>query len=306
MTVTPVLRKTYGHRPPLCVECGLPATFSATSDHVYSRNYGAIWECRCGAFVGCHEGGSGSRPKGRPGGPVTRELRKSAHNLWFDPLWKRRNWSRETGYAFLTEALNAQRNVHIAEMGPSELHAVKAACLDELGADLWHLAMETAGHLTLKKDVWSLSGAARAEILLGKQLGVLGPRSERIICVAFDPPVHPGRRASSKHLARETSRKGVRTSQGTKVKSADAESPSRSVDARDWSSSDLHRLEQLWKAEDSTLEGVASRLKRPMRACALRLVALGLLTPDVAQTRQDYESLDALLRKYCSDLYEDR
>lgn len=70
-----------------CPYCEKPARLKPTSDHVYSRDYGPIWDCRpCDAFVGCHPDGS---PKGTLAKKPRREARKAMHRL-FDPLWQ--NW----------------------------------------------------------------------------------------------------------------------------------------------------------------------------------------------------------------------
>lgn len=71
----------------ICQHCGGEPQFKASSAHVYGgRDYGPIWECSCGARVGCHKGTK--RPLGTVCDDATREARKAAHAA-FDPLWRR-------------------------------------------------------------------------------------------------------------------------------------------------------------------------------------------------------------------------
>lgn len=74
----------------LCDYCDTPATFCASSEHVYhGRNYGPIWHCAsCDAWVGCHKGNGGTRPLGGLANAELRNARRQAH-VAFDPVWQK-------------------------------------------------------------------------------------------------------------------------------------------------------------------------------------------------------------------------
>jgi hypothetical protein len=68
----------------LCPYCeGKPKLTS--SKVVYGKDYGPIWLCSCGAFVGCHPGTE--KPLGMVANQELRQLRKEAHHC-FDLVWK--------------------------------------------------------------------------------------------------------------------------------------------------------------------------------------------------------------------------
>jgi hypothetical protein len=102
---------------PECPYCTLPAEL-APDTAVYGRSYGGnIWLCRkCGAYVGCHKGGSGDKPLGRLADAELRKLKMQCHAL-FDPLWrdvvKLKGWSRHkarnSSYGWLAGQMNIPR-----------------------------------------------------------------------------------------------------------------------------------------------------------------------------------------------------
>lgn len=78
--------------PPLCAHCDQPAHLVTGREiyphrpDLYDKN---LWKCTpCDAWVGCHRGGGGSKPLGRPANLALRTARGKLHTLRFDPLWK--------------------------------------------------------------------------------------------------------------------------------------------------------------------------------------------------------------------------
>lgn len=117
-----------------CPYCGNGAKFSETSSHLYSRDYGPVWECApCRAWVGCHPGG---KPLGRLANAELRRHKMAAHDV-FDPLWKRRmerdglrkGHARAKGYKWLAEQLGINRkDCHIGMFDVETCLRVIAIC----------------------------------------------------------------------------------------------------------------------------------------------------------------------------------
>jgi len=113
-----------------CQYCGLPVTFSQTSNHIHGRNYGPIWECvPCAAYVGCHKGTTSAL--GTVANKATRDARQAAHKA-FDGLWKckvkyhgwKKQSARGAGYKWLAKELGIDvTKCHIANFD-------EATCLE--------------------------------------------------------------------------------------------------------------------------------------------------------------------------------
>ena len=119
---------------PCCLYCGKVARFSATSAHLYSRDYGPVWECpTCRAWVGCHPGGA---PLGRLANAELRQRKMAAHAV-FDPLWHRRmvrdglnkGHARAKGYKWLADQLGIERkDCHIGMFDVDMCERVVSLC----------------------------------------------------------------------------------------------------------------------------------------------------------------------------------
>ena len=87
----------------VCQYCGHPAKFCPRSDHIYRRDYGAIYQCvDCDAYVGVHAGTK--TPKGTLANAELRDARKLAHRT-FDPLWQSGGMKRGSAYKWLAAKL---------------------------------------------------------------------------------------------------------------------------------------------------------------------------------------------------------
>lgn len=91
----------------ICTYCSKPATLAQHGDDLYPyrRDFGPLWACRCGAYVGCHPGTV--LPLGRLANRELREAKKAAHAA-FDPFWQKEidagtkaRAARSFGYAWL-------------------------------------------------------------------------------------------------------------------------------------------------------------------------------------------------------------
>lgn len=73
----------------VCVECNSTEARLVTGASIYPNHPNLarkpIWQCPCGAYVGCHPGTE--NPLGRPAGPETRKARGHVHAL-LDPIWR--------------------------------------------------------------------------------------------------------------------------------------------------------------------------------------------------------------------------
>lgn len=120
---------------PRCMECGSAATLTTGAviyPHRRDLHAKPFWQCRCGAYCGCHPGTT--QPLGNPCGPETRAARSAAHAA-FDPLWKRKvakegcskGKARGKGYKWLADQLGIDpKDCHIGMMDASTARRVVA------------------------------------------------------------------------------------------------------------------------------------------------------------------------------------
>ena len=113
----------------VCMECGAKASLVSGKEvyphrpDLYSKKF---WRCGCGAYVGCH--GGGTQPLGYPAGPATRKARLAAHAA-FDPLWKRGQMKRGQAYRWLGEQLGQRPGeTHISWMDAATATRVVEVC----------------------------------------------------------------------------------------------------------------------------------------------------------------------------------
>lgn len=121
---------------PPCVYCGGQPVLRPTSDHVYRKDYGPVWECpRCLARCGVHRGTN--KPLGTVANAEDRLLRETAHGL-FDPLWRRKmasagiqkSHARSRAYRWLASEMGMEpARRHISMMHGDDLRRVIATCL---------------------------------------------------------------------------------------------------------------------------------------------------------------------------------
>jgi hypothetical protein len=127
----PALRPKESRRPtltevdPVCIECGGRGDL-VDGQRIYPHRpdlYAKrFYLCACGAYCGCHPGSV--VPLGNPCGPLTRKARSAAHEA-FDPLWKRGAMSRQSAYAWLSEATGIiGGRCHIGMMSEAEAKLV--------------------------------------------------------------------------------------------------------------------------------------------------------------------------------------
>lgn len=109
--------------PMRCPYCLGFAEYRPSSAELYrGTDYGPVWICQpCGAWVGCHRGGTGRVPLGRLADKALRDAKRAAH-AEFDPLWMakmrrdglRKRHARAKAYAWLSRALStAPEETHI-------------------------------------------------------------------------------------------------------------------------------------------------------------------------------------------------
>jgi hypothetical protein len=93
-----------------------------------------MWQCKCGAYCGCHEGTQ--RSLGRPANKETRKAREAAHRE-FDRLWKAKmeregiskTKARGAGYLWLSNVLDLDPDdCHIGSMTRAYALRVAAIC----------------------------------------------------------------------------------------------------------------------------------------------------------------------------------
>ncbi len=121
--------------PDPCPYCQGTVTLHQSSDHIYRRDYGPVWQCEdCKAYVGCHKGTT--EPLGRLADAELRTAKKAAHTA-FDPLWeqkiKRHSVSKKTarnaGYEWLAGQLEIDKNdCHIGMFDPAMCKRVAEVC----------------------------------------------------------------------------------------------------------------------------------------------------------------------------------
>ena len=117
-----------------CDYCHKEAIFSPCSSHIYSRDYGPVWECKsCQAWVGCHPN---NKPLGRLANAVLRREKQKAHAV-FDPLWKRKmekcglkkGQARAKAYKWLAAELGIERrDCHIGMFNEDMCRRVVELC----------------------------------------------------------------------------------------------------------------------------------------------------------------------------------
>lgn len=99
-----------------CPECGQKPEFKPDSHHLYQgRDYGPVYECPCGARVGCHKGTK--VPLGTVANEATRKARKDAH-AWFDQLWQDpiHKLTRKEAYKWLASVVDVDiEDCHIGQ-----------------------------------------------------------------------------------------------------------------------------------------------------------------------------------------------
>lgn len=108
-----------------CIECDGAAKLTdgrAIYPHRPDLYHKSFWLCDCGAYCGCHP--NTANALGSPCGPVTRKARSAAHAA-FDPLWRSKKMTRQSAYAWLTEATGIPRErCHMGMMTAEEARGV--------------------------------------------------------------------------------------------------------------------------------------------------------------------------------------
>lgn len=125
----------------ICPYCDTPATLVEHGDQLYPyrRDFGMLWACTCGAYVGCHPGSI--LPLGRLADRELREAKKAAHAV-FDPIWKKEiengakhRAARTFGYAWLAKELGISPDqCHIGWFDVEQCQRVIDICTREVTA----------------------------------------------------------------------------------------------------------------------------------------------------------------------------
>lgn len=105
-----------------CGDCGASMVLK-------DRGYGKFWGCTrypdCPGIHGAHPNG---RPMGKPADAATRKSRVKAHAA-FDAHWKKKRWSKKTGYQWLQKRLRMDRHeCHIARFDVATCAKVVQLC----------------------------------------------------------------------------------------------------------------------------------------------------------------------------------
>lgn len=110
----------------ICPYCSCP-TFLVDSKVIYGRSYGPVYLCLiCGAYVGCHSGGT--RPLGSPANKALRTARHLAHAA-FDPLWQSHRMSRSRAYSWLAQQMGLpEEKTHIGMFDLDQCAQVMRIC----------------------------------------------------------------------------------------------------------------------------------------------------------------------------------
>lgn len=115
--------------PPACIECGNVAVLvkgDAIYPHRPDLHHKHFYRCRCGAYCGCHPGTA--QPLGYPCGPETRRARSAAHAC-FDPIWRNKEMSRPSAYAWLAKETGIDPDAcHIGMMNKEQAELVVHVC----------------------------------------------------------------------------------------------------------------------------------------------------------------------------------
>jgi len=125
----------------ICPYCDTPAALVEHGDDLYPyrRDFGHLWACRCGAYVGCHPGTI--LPLGRLADNDLRAAKKLAHAV-FDPIWQvgiKNNFkardARREGYAWLAERMGIDASqCHIGWFDLAQCQRVIEICTREVAA----------------------------------------------------------------------------------------------------------------------------------------------------------------------------
>lgn len=123
---------------PKCVECPGFGILVSSQDmpELARHDPRPVWRCACGAYVGCHRGGT--EPLGRPAGPELRRARQMLHRR-MDPIWTEAYQEVKSGkvrrglvklarkrlYTFLAERMGlSEDECHIGNLdGPQVVRA---------------------------------------------------------------------------------------------------------------------------------------------------------------------------------------
>lgn len=118
-----------------CPYCGQRAAFRPTSEHIFGRDFGPVYECTpCAARVGCHKGTN--KPLGTLATARVRKMREAAHKA-FDPAWRvkmerdgcTQTEARRAAYAWLAAHMGVEPGqCHIGWMQADELYRVIELC----------------------------------------------------------------------------------------------------------------------------------------------------------------------------------
>lgn len=128
----------------LCQYCnGRPKLTDSKKVYGENSNYGPVWLCTCGAYVGCHPGTN--KPLGRVADKELRYWKHQAHEH-FDKLWKRSGFlsgnrkkdyeaARVRGYAWIGEQLGTEKRfTHIGMFDIEQCKKVIELCKPYLNA----------------------------------------------------------------------------------------------------------------------------------------------------------------------------
>lgn len=101
---------------------------------LYHKNF---WLCdQCGAYCGCHPGGSGRKALGYPCDARTRKARNAAHRA-FDPLWRHGNMTRKQAYKWLSDKMGLTRDeTHISMFNFNQYLDVERHCRERFRKQL--------------------------------------------------------------------------------------------------------------------------------------------------------------------------
>lgn len=143
-------------KPPRCVECGERSYLRTGADAypdeppLHDR---AIWMCACGAFVGCYP--NTIMPRGRPGGPQTREIRRDTFLIFkqIEAELIGRGLSRRRVGKLLGAAVKAN--------WPRRVHHFRFALMDLEQAEAMNLILKAVdpGEIVAASTEWQFQNA---------------------------------------------------------------------------------------------------------------------------------------------------
>ena len=120
-------------RTVICDYCNT-ASRLAKGDEIYPHRADLsrlkFWLCdNCGAYVGCHKNGDGTKPLGRLADAGLRAAKRNAHDA-FDPIWREGEMSRGKAYSWLAEQLNVPKeDCHIGMFDIQQCMKVVRFCM---------------------------------------------------------------------------------------------------------------------------------------------------------------------------------